>query len=223
MSIKRYFIYSLIGWIFLSSLTKTYALPAFARKYQTSCATCHSVFPKLNPFGVAFKLNGYQFPENDEDKVKEEPVILGAEAYKFVWPGAIWPGSIPVTTPIAFRINSGFSYDTTDPNTPTEFTLPSIQVFMAGSFNERISFFGAVLLAKGHNTNALQMSFLRLNDLFSRFIPKDLLNLRFGQFVPDLPMYKNKYRSLTYSLYAINTYVPRNGSSLNLSHRNFGI
>jgi len=27
-------------------------IPAFARKYQTSCVTCHTVFPQLNAFGV---------------------------------------------------------------------------------------------------------------------------------------------------------------------------
>jgi hypothetical protein len=27
------------------------AIPAFARKYGTSCLTCHTVYPKLTPFG----------------------------------------------------------------------------------------------------------------------------------------------------------------------------
>ena len=31
------------------------AIPAFARKYETSCQTCHTGFPKLNPFGEAFR------------------------------------------------------------------------------------------------------------------------------------------------------------------------
>ncbi len=38
------------------------AIPAFARKYETSCQTCHTVFPKLNAFGTAFRLNGYRMP-----------------------------------------------------------------------------------------------------------------------------------------------------------------
>jgi hypothetical protein len=33
------------------------AIPAFARKYGTSCQTCHTIFPKLNPFGEAFRRN----------------------------------------------------------------------------------------------------------------------------------------------------------------------
>ena len=41
------------------------AIPAFARKYQTSCTTCHTAFPKLNPFGEAFRRNNYRFPGDD--------------------------------------------------------------------------------------------------------------------------------------------------------------
>ena len=29
------------------------AIPSFARKYGTSCLTCHTVYPKLTPFGEA--------------------------------------------------------------------------------------------------------------------------------------------------------------------------
>ena len=215
--------YLMTGLILSSSVIQIHAIPAFARKYQTSCITCHSVYPKLNSFGFAFKFNGFQFPENDAEMVKEEPVVLGADAYKLVWPRAIWPGSIPGSSPLAFRINGGFSYDEAKTNTPSEFTVPSAQIFFGGSFSEKISFFGSVLLAKGHDTNALQMSYLRLNDLFSNILSEDALNLRIGQFIPDLTTYKNKHSSLTRSLYALNTYIPSNGSSLRLSHRNFGI
>src|SRR5579859_7797695 len=71
-----------------------YAVPAFARKYQTSCQTCHIVFPKLNAFGEAFRLRGYRMPGETEDMVKEKPVSMGAPAYKRLWPEAVWPGEI---------------------------------------------------------------------------------------------------------------------------------
>jgi hypothetical protein len=62
------------------------AVPIFARKYQTSCQTCHIAFPKLNAFGEAFRLNGYRMPAETEDQVKEAPVSLGSEAYAKTWP-----------------------------------------------------------------------------------------------------------------------------------------
>ena len=45
------------------------AIP-FARKYQTACTTCHTAFPKLNPFGMAFRATGYRMPGGDEVFVK---------------------------------------------------------------------------------------------------------------------------------------------------------
>jgi len=35
------------------------AVPSFARQTGMTCATCHTVFPELTPFGREFKLNGY--------------------------------------------------------------------------------------------------------------------------------------------------------------------
>ena len=83
-----------------------FAVPAFARKYQTSCQTCHIVFPKLNAFGEAFRLRGYRMPGKTEEMVKQPPVSLGAPAYKRLWPQAIWPGEISSSAPLA--VNSVF-------------------------------------------------------------------------------------------------------------------
>lgn len=38
------------------------AYPMFARRYGVSCQTCHSVVPRLNPFGERFKAAGYRWP-----------------------------------------------------------------------------------------------------------------------------------------------------------------
>src|ERR1035441_225943 len=60
-----------------SSTPRAMAIPAFARKYHTSCSTCHSNWPQLNDFGRAFKINGFKFPKDDEDFLKEPPLMLG--------------------------------------------------------------------------------------------------------------------------------------------------
>ena len=44
-----------LGWFGYVSVPRAQAIPAFSRKYQTSCSTCHNNFPELNDFGVAFK------------------------------------------------------------------------------------------------------------------------------------------------------------------------
>ncbi len=71
---------SLVGLCFVAMESTALAVPAFARKYQTSCQTCHIVFPKLNAFGEAFRLRGYRMPGETADMVKEPPVSLGAPA-----------------------------------------------------------------------------------------------------------------------------------------------
>src|SRR5579864_7084019 len=86
--------------------SKSYAIPAFARQYQTSCTTCHVDFPKLNDFGKAFKDAGFKFPEDDENALKVPPVLLGAEAQKQTFPHTIWPSQIPGLPPIGLRMNN---------------------------------------------------------------------------------------------------------------------
>src|SRR5437879_12569720 len=85
----------IVVWASLASAPNSSAIPAFSRKYQTSCTTCHSNYPELNDFGEAFKKNGFKFPKDDETFVKEPPVLLGAKAQKEVFPGAVYPGEIP--------------------------------------------------------------------------------------------------------------------------------
>ena len=63
------------------------AVPAFARKYQTSCYTCHSGFPNRNAFGEAFKNNGYRWPGGEEeDHAKQEQTKMGADGWKQTFP-----------------------------------------------------------------------------------------------------------------------------------------
>ena len=62
------------------------AVPSFARQTGMSCASCHTVFPELTPFGRQFKLDGYtlagtkqvQSPtskENSALKINELPPL----------------------------------------------------------------------------------------------------------------------------------------------------
>lgn len=43
-------------------------IPAFARKYKTSCATCHAPVPRLNATGEAFAANGFEFVPGEEPR-----------------------------------------------------------------------------------------------------------------------------------------------------------
>ena len=97
-----------------SSAPHLMAIPAFARKYRTACATCHNNWPELNDFGRAFKINGFKFPKDDEQFVKDPPLLLGAQAQKESFPNSIYPGELPIL-PIAFRYSGYFSHTSAQP------------------------------------------------------------------------------------------------------------
>jgi len=186
-----FFLFALVG-----STPSALAIPAFARKYQTSCTTCHSNFPELNDFGEAFKKNGFKFPKDDDTFVKEPPVLLGAEAQREAFPKVIYPGEIPGTIPISFRFLGFASYNSkrplaaglvprTDLFSPDTFT-----VIAAGSFGPNLSFWVDDDLAVGGSgaDGGLGDGYLKINDLGHYIgLPKNALNLRFGQFELDLP------------------------------------
>ena len=118
-------------------------IPAFARKYRTSCSTCHAAAPKLNVLGEAFRLNGYRFPENDVLLRKEEPIPLGADPWKDLWPRAIWPGELPAIPPISLRIVSDIQV-TRDESVDYTWTYKfpnEIYGLSGGSLGEAIGFF----------------------------------------------------------------------------------
>ena len=167
-----------------------FAVPTFSRKYQTSCMTCHVGFPKLNAFGDAFKNQGYRLPD-DEVFVKEPPVWLGSEAYKRVWPNAVWPDSIPGNVPIALRIVSQFNYDqsksTADGEGKTEFEFPhAIELMSLGTMGDNLAFNLGFALQDESERSAVERVYLEYSDVLAgKFgIPNDLINIRGGYFDP---------------------------------------
>jgi hypothetical protein len=176
------------------------AIPAFSRKYQTSCTTCHNNYPELNDFGLAFKKRGFKFPTDDETFVKQEPVLLGSKAQKEAFPEAVYPGEIPGTIPIAFRYSGNFNWNSSQPQ-PVQATtayVPRTDLFVpntftiisAGSLGQNFSFWiDDDINAGGSGENGgMGDGYLKYNDIGRVFhFPKDSLNVRFGQFELDIP------------------------------------
>ncbi len=199
------------------------AIPAFSRKYQTSCSTCHSNFPELNDFGEAFKKNGFKFPKDDDMFVKEPPVLLGAKAQKEAFPKAIYPGEIPANIPIGFRYSGFANFNSKQPFSVgylprTDLFAPNTFVLIAaGSFGPNISFWIDDDLSTGGSgaDGGLGDGYLKVNDL-GRYIglPKNALNLRVGQFELDLPFSQARTINLTdYDVYDQASIAPIIGGS----------
>ncbi|MFQ5791997.1 MAG: hypothetical protein ACE5JI_16105 [Acidobacteriota bacterium] len=159
------------------------AIPAFARKYRTSCTTCHVAIPKRNAFGEAFRRNGYQIPAGDERYIKEEPVSLGAEAWKEMWPDAIWPGAIPGTIPFAAYVHQRFVFD--NPNSHREFDAPhEFELLIGSTLGRNIGFFGEwVFFEKGKQAEGLKRFYIVFSNLFEDKLGSSL-SLRVGRIEP---------------------------------------
>jgi hypothetical protein len=65
MDVLAYLIYGVVGLMSAATLGLAFsprraeAIPSFARQTGQPCATCHTAFPELTPFGRRFKLGGY--------------------------------------------------------------------------------------------------------------------------------------------------------------------
>ncbi|MCX6538410.1 MAG: hypothetical protein NT151_05680 [Acidobacteria bacterium] len=169
------------------------AVPAFARKYQTSCQTCHIVFPKLNAFGEAFRLRGYRMPAETEEMVKEPPVSLGAPAYKRLWPQAVWPGAISSHTPLAVNVKladvntSSLNEDGTVTSVKNDLQFPQeVNVFGAGTLGDHVSYLSEITFGEGSDGSvAVELEHASIH-FDSPFGPEDLFHFRLGKFAPNL-------------------------------------
>ena len=159
-----------------------HAIPVFARKYQTSCMTCHAGFPKLNGVGLAFRMNGYRFSQDEEDKIKQPPLQLGNESYRDIFPNSILPSDIPGMPPVSIEVmqlmttNLGFLQSNAaqggTPGVSPDFNFPSVvNIMSAGTLSKNISFWVNGGATPGSGPSGfdpfVERAFLTVNSLFA--------------------------------------------------------
>jgi hypothetical protein len=171
---------------------KAEAIPAFARKYQTSCQTCHIAFPKLNPFGTAFRLRGFHLPDETEDLIKEEPVSMGAPAYKKLWPQTVWPSDIPGTVPLSLStifsdVTERVSNDEGESETiKNDLRFPEeVSILSGGTLGESLSFFGEIVFASNAGEIEVELEHAQMN-VNGPFGSGHAFNVKMGRFMPEL-------------------------------------
>lgn len=169
------------------------SIPAFARKYQTSCHTCHVSFPKLNPFGKAFRLRGYRMPGETEDMVKEEPMVMEQEAYRRLWPNALWPSDIPGTVPLSvdLQLASLTAHDEAEATTiKNDFRFPeSLGLLAGGTLGETLSFLAELEFERenehGESGVAVEIGHAEFH-FNGPFDTGTAFNVKLGRFTPEV-------------------------------------
>jgi hypothetical protein len=181
------------------------ALPIFARRFETSCTTCHVVIPKLNAFGIAFRNNGYKIPLNDEGLIKVPDVALGAPAWKQLWPKAVWPGAIPGIPPIAIRVATDVNIRPSAP-VNVNFDFPQgLTVYFAGPAGDSFSFFGNVFLLGATNSLFVDRAYGQF-----RLVPEtpgqNWLTLKIGRMDTRAEPFSTTFRKITSQNYNVNDF-----------------
>jgi hypothetical protein len=163
------------------------AIPAFARKYGTSCYTCHSGFVTRNSFGEAFRNNGYRWPGGeDEDKAKQEQLKLGNDGFKKTFPNSVWPFDIPPYAPFAVWVRGNiFNYSSTQTNASgATIKQQTLNWGNSGAIQNTALFFGGTI---GENLSILgefdSLAGTPRGHFIWAFQPG--LNLSFGNFFSD--------------------------------------
>lgn len=158
------------------------AIPSFARKYGTSCTTCHTVYPKLTPFGEAFRRNSYRFPGVDSDYVKQEKIPLVPKT-----PGDEDQYGLVGIPPLSFGFN-GQTVLHPDKNSSggradngavflTRDIVAEGHLWAGGSYSDLISYFGEITFASDGSLT-LEHAQVFASDVLG---PKHAVNFRAGR------------------------------------------
>jgi len=173
------------------------AIPAFARKYQMTCKTCHTPFPKLKPYGAEFAGNGFVI------KDKDTPRYYVDTGDDFL--------SLLREVPIALRLEGFLTYN----NSATEqwdFTSPYIlKILSGGAITKNIAYYFYFFFSERGEVAGIEDAFLMFNDLFGSAV-----DFYIGQFQVSDPLFKRELR-LTFEDYQIYRVKPGE-SDINLTY-----
>lgn len=107
------------------------AVPAFARKYDLSCTSCHTKPPRLNAFGEAFHMAGFQIPMTREGEIKKKARI-----------GRIY-SETEFLNIFSIRVSGNFleAFNGGDRGELSLAFPQAVELYLAGTFNDDISYF----------------------------------------------------------------------------------
>ena len=176
------------------------AITPFARKYETSCTTCHVAPPKLNNFGRAFKNLGYRMPGGDAAASKQPEVSLGAPAWKQVWPEGVWPSSIPGGEFMGIVLDANYEINPSEEVTNQFDGIEEIGLLLGGTVGESFSYFGDLDLFEGGEPGEIARLFFQYNH------SSRLFNFTMGQFEPAAAPFSNHLRLTRSTDYLTNVF-----------------
>jgi hypothetical protein len=153
-------------------------IPAFARKYRVSCATCHAPIPRLNAVGEAFAANGFEFAPGEEprDTINTGDPLLRLQS----------------ALPLAMRYDAyvtALSRRTGGQVVADMQTPWVIKLLSGGQVADKISYYTYFLLSERGEVAGLEDAYIQFTDLGGSGV-----NLIAGQFQVSDPLFKRELR-----------------------------
>jgi len=187
---KRIFITSAV-LLTVCAVSNLAAMPAFARKYQMTCKTCHAPFAKLKPYGAEFAANGFVIKDKDTPRY----YIDTGDAFL----------SLLREVPIAFRLEGFWTYNLSH-SKQLDFTAPRVlKIISGGELAKHFSYYFYFFFSELGEVAGIEDAFL----MFDNILASDL-DLYIGQFQVSDPLFKREIR-LPFEDYLI--YAARPGAS----------
>jgi hypothetical protein len=194
------------------------AIPAFARKYRTTCATCHAPIPRLNAFGEQFAANGFEFPgeQQPRDTINTGDPLLRLQE----------------TLPLAVRIDAYMAAyaGARGAQVASDLQTPwAVKLLSGGQVADKISYYIYFLLSERGEVAGLEDAYVQFTDIGGSGV-----SVIAGQFQVSDPMFKRELRleyedyqpyrvrvgdtraDLTYDRGLMALWSPRDGTDLTL-------
>jgi hypothetical protein len=175
-TMKKIFISALALGALLATVQPSYAIPAFARKYNLRCSDCHEAWPKLNHFGQTFKDNGYQLMTG-----RDAPIFQQSSYFPIMFRSTpFWhreSNNRVATDIVAGNPSSGQVESRVAQN---GFDINGLDIITAGTLYKNISFEVQPALDNSGKLHLITY-FVRFDNLFS----SRWLNLKVGKFGLD--------------------------------------
>lgn len=165
----------MLVFVLLIFYERSAAIPAFARKYNMSCQTCHSPFPRLKPYGADFAGNGFVLGDKDSPRYF---VQTGDEELSLIR-----------DIPLALRLEGYVTYNNLKSDR-FDFSAPYIlKLLSGGEIAKNISYYFYFFFSERGEVAGMEDAFVMFNNLFDQD-----LDLYVGQFQVSDPLFKRELR-----------------------------
>ncbi len=163
-----------------------FAIPAFARRYQISCSTCHAPFPKLKPYGDDFAGEGFIIAE------EEKPRDYVSAGDDLLWLNKEFPLSV--------RFDAYAMYDKKS-DVKTDLQSPwGLKLMSGGALYKNIGYYFYFYMSERGEVAGIEDAYIHFNNVF-----KTNLDIMVGQFQTSDPLMKRELR-LSFEDYMIYKY-----------------